>query len=489
MRYTPKRMKGKEPNYNKKRKSNKKDIIFKILALIFIILTIIFYCSVTGLNMLPTSYVVIFTSIELIFTILIVVGLGKKHKTYKLNIVCLIIALLVSGVYLYVAKYANATKDFLGSMLQEVQETEEYYVVVKDESEYNKLEDLYGEKIYTFQIEYDVKTDLENQIEITFETGLNLTDLGENLLEESIDAILISSSQYNILDEEIENFKDNTKIIYTAHHTIEKVENTSSENSKYTISNGAFNIYISGIDTSGSISNVSRSDANILVTVNTNTHEILLTSIPRDYYVTLHSKGAKDKLTHSGLYGVNETVTTVEDLLDTEINYYVRVNFTTVIKLVDVLDGIQVYSDYDFSTSGYHFSQGYNYLNGEQALAFSRERHSFASGDNQRVKNQQAVIEAIINKVLSAQLFTKYTSILDSLEGSFQTNITEAEINSVVQNQLSNMSAWKIYNNSLVGSGSYGPTYSLGNVNSYIMLPDSASVSQAKEKINEVLGE
>lgn len=161
--------------------------------------------------------------------------------------------------------------------------------------------------------------------------------MGNNLLDESIDAILISSSQYSILDDEIENFIDNTKIIYTAHHAIDKVENVSSEGSKYTINNGTFNIYISGIDTSGSISNVSRSDANILVTVNTNTHEILLTSIPRDYYVTLHSKGAKDKLTHSGLYGINETVTTVEDLLDTEINYYVRVNFTTVIKLVDVL--------------------------------------------------------------------------------------------------------------------------------------------------------
>ena len=511
MSYTPKRMKGEDPyqrmrreyeesgnrihktsnkkKSTKKRKNNEIDIIFKILAVIYILVTIIFYRSVTRLNMLPTSYVVIFTIAEIIFTVLIVLGLGKRHKTYKLNIVCLVIALLISGVYLYVSNYANATKDFLGSMFQEVQETEEYYVVVRSESEYDELNDLDGESIYTFQLEDDVKTDVENQIEVTFESGSNLTDLGNDLLDESIDAILISSSQYSIIDEEIENFIDNTKIIYTAHHAIKKVENVSSEGSKYTINNGTFNVYISGIDTSGSISNVSRSDANILVTVNTNTHEILLTSIPRDYYVTLHSKGAKDKLTHSGLYGVNETVTTVEDLLDTEINYYIRVNFTTVIRLVDVLGGIQVYSDYDFTAQGYHFNQGYNYLNGEQALAFSRERHSFASGDNQRVKNQQAVIEAIINKVLSAQLFTNYTNILDSLEGSFQTNITESEINKIVQDQLSNMSSWNIDNNALVGSGSSGPTYSLGNVNSYIMLPDSSSVAEAKEKINEVLGE
>ena len=310
------------------------------------------------------------------------------------------------------------------------------------------------------------------------------------MISEEIDAILISSSQYGILDEEIENFKEDTKIIYTAHHAIKKVENDNTSGSKYSINSGKFNVYISGIDTSGSISNVSRSDANILATVNTNTHEVLLTSIPRDYYVTLHSKGAKDKLTHSGLYGVNETVTTVEDLLDVEINYYVRVNFTTVIKLVDTLGGIEVYSDYDFSTQGYHFNKGYNYLNGAQALAFSRERHSFASGDNQRVKNQQAVIEAIMKKVLnSTTLLTRYTSILDSLEGSFQTNIDQSEISNIVKSQLSNMSSWKIDNNALEGSNSSGPTYSLGNVNSYIMLPDNSSVEEAKDKIDEVLGE
>ena len=145
-----------------------------------------------------------------------------------------------------------------------------------------------------------------------------------------------------MLSEEIETFKDNTKIIYTVTHAVESAATVGSANSNYTINKGVFNVYISGIDTSGTISNVSRSDANIIATVNTNTHEILLTSIPRDYYVTLHSKGAKDKLTHSGIYGINETVTTVEDLLDIDINYYVRVNFTTVIKLVDTLGGIMI---------------------------------------------------------------------------------------------------------------------------------------------------
>lgn len=512
MNYSPKRMNGEDPykkmrreyeesgkreyNLSNIKKKNYKgkirdiDLIFIILGVIFVLVTIVFYRSILKLNLLPTSYIVVFTIAEIIFTLLIFIGLARKHKTFKLNIFCLIIALLISGIYIYVINFANATSDFLGSMFQEVQETEEYYVVVRNNSDYDSIEDLNGEDIYTFQLEDDVKTDVENQIEVTFESGSNLTDLGNNLLNEEIEAILISSSQYNILGEEIENFENDTKIIYTAHHAIKVVENTNTEDSKYNINDGTFNIYISGIDTSGSISNVSRSDANILATVNTKTHEVLLTSIPRDYYVTLHSKGAKDKLTHSGIYGVNETVTTVEDLLDTEINYYVRVNFTTVIKLVDTLGGVQVYSDYDFSAQGYHFNQGYNYLNGEQALAFSRERHSFAAGDNQRVKNQQAVIEAIIKKVLnSSTILTKYTDILSSLEGSFQTNIGQDEISSIVKDQLSNMSSWKISTNALTGTGSSATTYSLGNLRSYVMIPDQSSVTEATEKIDEVLGE
>ena len=510
MSYQPKRMQGEDPykkmrrmyeeegkvDMAKRRKQSPKkgkgktkaNVFFQILTVIYVAITIIFYVSVLRLNLLPDTYVTIFTIAEIIFTLLIGVGLAKTHKTKKLNIFCLIIALLVSGVYLYVSNYANATTDFLGSMFTELQETDEYYVVVRSNSSYDSINDIEGEKVYAFQIDKDVQSDLTSKVDVTFDTQDGLTDLGNNLLNQEIDVIFVSSSQYSMLSEEIETFKDNTKIIYTVTHAVESAATVGSANSNYTINKGVFNVYISGIDTSGKISNVSRSDANIIATVNTNTHEILLTSIPRDYYVTLHSKGAKDKLTHSGIYGINETVTTVEDLLDIDINYYVRVNFTTVIKLVDTLGGIQVYSDYDFTAQGYHFNKGYNTLNGAEALAFSRERHSFASGDNQRVKNQQAVIEAIIDKVISPELLTRYTSILNSLEGSFQTNIEQDEISNLVKDQLSNMSSWTVKSNALTGTGSYGPTYSMGSTKLYIMLPNDSSVAEAKEKINDLLG-
>lgn len=478
---------------NKKQKKNKRnqklDIFLKLIAFAYVVITIIFYISVVKLDLIPGIYVTIFTIAEIIFTLSMVIGILKVHKRPTLNIICLIIVFLISGVYIYITNYTLATGEFLDNIFQEVKETEEYYVVVRKDSKYEKIEDIANKELYLFQAADDAKQEVSSKIKVNFKQQESLTELGKSLISSKLEAIFISSVQYDILGEQIKNFKDSTKILYTAKHEIEKSSNNS--NSKYNVKNGTFNVYISGIDTSGNINNVARSDANILATINTKTHEVLLTSIPRDYYVTLHSYGAKDKLTHSGIYGINETVSTVEDLLDIDISYYVRVNFTTVIKIVDTIGGIDVNSDYNFTAyTGDHFDKGVNHLNGARALAFSRERHSFSDGDNQRVKNQQKVIEAIIKKVMNSNtILTKYTSILNSLEGSFQTNMKQDEISSLVKGQLNNMSPWKIKNNSLTGTGKNNPTYSMGSQLLYTMVPDSKSISSAKEKITDIMGE
>lgn len=489
-----KRMKTEETasirrNKNKTAKLN----FFKLVAFIYVVITIIFYISILKMNMLPGWVIAMFTIAEIIFTFAMVVGLIKKHRTYKLTVLCFIIVLLVSGIYIYVTRYVLATSNFLGEVLKEFAETEDYYIVVRKESSYSKIEDIANKDVYMFQVADDVKSKIANKVSITFNSKNNLTDIGNDLIQKNIDVILVSSTQYNMISEEIKDFKTDTKIIYTEKHELQTSTKTDNTASKYSIKSGKFNVYISGIDTSGNISNVSRSDANILATVNTETHEVLLTSIPRDYYVTLHSYGAKDKLTHSGIYGINETIKTAEDILDTDINYYVRVNFTTVIKLVDKLGGIDVYSEYDFTSNAakaFHYNKGYNHLNGEEALAFSRERYAFNSGDNQRVKNQQAVIEAVIKKVLnSTTLLTKYTDILEALKGSFQTNIAQDDISALVKEQINDMSSWTIKSNALTGTGASLSTYSMGGTPLYVMVPSSTSVNDAKDKIDKVLGE
>lgn len=474
-----------------KREKKENDIakvnpFFKVIAIIFILITILFCFSVLKLNILPVKYITLFVVAEAIITLILLIGLAKKHKTITLNIISFIIVLLLSGVYIFVTNYAMVTSNFMDKMFSIFEETEEYYIVVNKDSSYYSISDIKDEKVYQFKVSENIKDEIKEKTNISFETIDSLKKLGEGVLNKKLNVIALSSSQYAILNEDIKDFKDKTKVIYTVIHKIQPTENTLNSNN--TIKKGKFNVYVSGIDTFGEISNVSRTDANIVATINTKTHEVLLTSIPRDYYVTLHSFDEKDKLTHSGIYGINETISTIEDLLEIDISYYVRVNFTTLTKLVDTLDGIDVYSDYDFSAKGYTFYKGYNHLNGEAALVFSRERYSFEDGDNQRGKNQQYVIEAIAKKVLSEKtILTKYANILYSLEGTFQTNINQKEISYLVKEQLDNMPSWKMMSNSLSGSDSTATTYSMGSTPLYVMIPDYSSVEEAKEKIEDVL--
>lgn len=471
----------------------KTPIFFKIVFAIYIALSCIFFVYIISVNMLSTKYLVLLGIVDAIITGFVAFGIIKRHRKIALNILFTIIAVIIFVIYGFVFRYLSATMNFIGTMSEEIEETEEYYIVTLNNGKFNSIEEIAGKNLHVFSAtqEYeDVKQDISSKVDVNFKEDESLIKLAQDILDWNSYVALVSSSQYAMIKDEIEEFESKTKIIYTTTHKISNtVENVVDENSDQKVENGIFNVYISGIDTNGKITNVSRSDANIIATVNTKTHEVLLTSIPRDYYVPLHTPKVKDKLTHSGIYGINETITTVEDFMGIEINYYVRVNFTTLIKLVDTLGGIDVESDYSFTTvQGYRYVKGTNHLNGNQALAFSRERYSFAAGDNQRVKNQQKVLEAIMKKVLnSTTILTKYTSILSSLSGSFQTNLSQDEISTLVKGQLDNMSSWNISMNSLTGVGAMEPTYSAGSQLLSVMIPNEDSIAEAKTKIETVL--
>ena len=287
-------------------------------------------------------------------------------------------------------------------------------------------------------------------------------------------------------EEKHPEFDTDTKVI--KRYTYEKVAKDISKN--VDVTNTPFNVYITGIDSYGTIATVSRSDVNMLVTVNPNTKQILMTSIPRDYYVVQPCQdNQKDKLTHTGIFSVSCTIETAENFLNTDINYYARVNFSSLIDIVNALGGITVNSPVSFTTTvgGYSIVAGDNYLDGEKALAFSRERYSLAGGDRDRGKNQMRVVEGMINKAISPAIITRYTSILDAVGGSFQTNMNQSEINSLIRMQLDDMSSWEIFQYSLNGYGS-GNTWSPANgFNSYVMQPDQNTVDKANALINKML--
>ncbi|WP_455052406.1 LCP family glycopolymer transferase [Mogibacterium sp.] len=249
-----------------------------------------------------------------------------------------------------------------------------------------------------------------------------------------------------------------------------------------------FNIYISGMDTTGKITEEARSDVNMIITVNPKTHKVLMTSIPRDYLVELQN-GEKDKLTHTGLMGIDETTSDVEDLLGIKINYYVKVNYNTLKDLVNSIGGITINSDKAFISyiGKYRFVEGENQLDGAKALAYARERHAYSDGDNHRVRNQQEVLKAIVKKLTgSTTLLTRYNKILKYLAPTMEMNLTRAEVKALVKFQLGKNPKWKFESNSLEGFDAFSTVYSAGNQKLYVMKPDEESIKKARQKIKEI---
>ena len=329
-----------------------------------------------------------------------------------------------------------------------------------------------------------IEEELDSTLTVTTYEGL--LDVADALLSGACDAIIFSSDYVDVIAEldDYDGFDDEVKEL-TAYSWVEEVvlEEDDEDEEDHT-----FIMYMSGIDTTGSVNVQSRSDVNILAVVNTETKQVLLLSTPRDYYVELSiSNGAMDKLTHAGLYGVEVSVETLEMLYDTDIEYYFRINFTGFEDLIDALGGITVYSEYSFTATkgGYYYSVGWNTLNGAQALSFARERKAFSSGDIQRGKNQMAVIEAVIDKALSTSILTNFSSIMASVEDCFTTNMEYDTISALVKQQLADGAEWNIQTYSVSGTGSSKSTYSAGKA--YVMLPDEETVETAKTYINMVL--
>ncbi len=326
-----------------------------------------------------------------------------------------------------------------------------------------------------------------------------LPELIDALLAGQIDAIVINAAYLDLL-QEMAGYEDIlTKIRETE---LKKVEveiqkptlppdtqpaETLPDEPQTSIP--AFCVYISGVDDEGATIARTRSDTNILAVVNLATRQLLLISTPRDYYVPLSiSNGIPDKLTHAGIYGVNVSMQTLEMLYDTSIDYYFRLNFTGFIRVIDALGGISVYSTRTFDTlqiKGYHFEKGYNEMDGRTALAFSRERYAFKDGDHQRGRNQMAVIQGVVRKLVSPALLTNYLDVLSSVEGCFETSVPMEIVGRIVSQQLRNGGEWNVTTYSVSGKNDFQIPYSMSQ-KVYVMQPDYKTVEHAKELINKV---
>ncbi len=460
---------------------------FKFLTIAMAIITIITLGLFKFIDILPGEYFLVLCILLIlfaaIFSSLILAKRGVKKRAIGTVLSILYIILLVLIII-----YELNTIGFLKKLGFPNYKTENYSVLVLENSNIEELKNLDKKTIGSLEFNSEglkkAKKHIEKDISPEFITNDNITELKETFLANEVEGMLIENSILTLINESDPKFNKEYKVIDEFSIDIQ-TEDTAEE---VDITQQAFNVYISGIDTYGLVSSVSRSDVNMVITVNPKTHKILITSIPRDYYVTLASKNAKDKLTHAGIYGIEESVATIENLLDIEINYNVKVNFSSVIDIVDALGGVNVYSKYSFtSQDGYAFTKGYNFVDGKKALSFVRERKSFNGGDRVRVENQAAMIEAIINKAISPSIITKYTSLLNALSGSFMTNLETNDITEFIKMQIDKMPSWEIENISLNGTDALDYTYSYGGTKLYVMYPDNETVINATTKINEVL--
>ena len=475
-----------------KKKKKIINIILNFFSVISTIVTILFCIMLYMLNMLPSKYlIIIYVFIFAFYSVLLLLTMNKKIKII-IKTICAIFFLIFDVIFCIGIKYVNDTINFVDIIDNVMLQKEKHYVMILTDSNVNSIQDLKDEDIGIYNVVSSVRAINELSKKISF-NDIEFTDIAEmfdSLEEKQIKAIFINSSIKNLLEIEFADLNSRLKELYNI-----SVEMTEREDivKVVDVTRKPFNLYIAGGDAYGDIGHVTNTDVNMIVSVDPINRKLLLTSIPRDYYVNLPSFGenAYDKLTHAGYYGIEESVKAIENLLDIDINYYVKINFSTITKVIDAIGGVEVYSDLYFCDGAGKgcYNNGYNKLNGEKALAFARERYAFSNGDIQRVKNQQKVLTAIIDKVSSSSsIITNFSAILDSVSNSFSTNLDSKSISRLVKMQLNDMRGWSIDSQNLVGYDRYTTdTYTFPGTNLYVMEHDANSISEAKEKINLIM--
>ena len=473
----------------KENKTSKFQQSFNIILLfLYIVLTCLLLFLIFRYHILAVSYFNLLLAAIMVFIALVALFLISNRKAKKFTLIMLLLSIVASslalvGVHQFVslANHLNATSNYSSYSIS---------VAVLADSEIGNVSQLSS-------VTAPTKTDAENikklldDIKTSQNKDLKVEDSSsylaayKSLLAGETKAIVLNSVFENLIEQEYPDHAEKIKKIYTKELT-KTVEAPKSSQNK------AFNIYISGIDTYGPISSVSRSDVNIIMTVNQETKKILLTTTPRDAYVPIADGGnnQNDKLTHAGIYGVDASIHTLENLYGIDLNYYARLNFTSFLKLIDLLGGVDVNNDQEFTSlhGNYHFPVGNVHLDSEQALGFVRERYSLANGDGDRGRNQQKVISAIVQKLTSAEALKNFDDIMQSLQDSVQTNMPPETMVSLVNAQLASGGKYTVITRDLKGTGRMDlPSYAMPDSSLYMLEVDPNSLETLKTEIKDIM--
>ena len=470
------------------RQGKTKIVICWGLLAIYAVLAVFLLFLIFKYNMLAFRYLNIVVTVLIVALAIVSFFLIRSRKVKNLTLILLLLGILINGTSLFTVgqfigftSRLNATSNYSNYSMS--------IAVLADSSidHISQLSSVTGptgtDKDNIQQLMNDLKAS-QNK-ELTVEESSSYLAAYKSLLAGDTKAIILNSVFENIIESEYPDYASKIKKIYTK-------ELTKTVETPKDVKGDSFNVYISGIDTYGPISSVSRSDVNIIMTVNRETKKILLTTTPRDSYVPIADGGndQKDKLTHAGIYGVDASIHTLENLYGIDLNYYARLNFTSFLKLIDLLGGVDVHNDQDFTSlhGKFHFPVGNVHLDSEQALGFVRERYSLADGDRDRGRNQQKVIVAILQKLTSTEALKNYDSIIKGLQDSIQTNMPLETMMNLVNAQLESGGTYKINSQDLKGTGRMDlPSYAMPESNLYMMEISDSSLESVKAAINDVM--
>ena len=473
----------------KENKTSKFQQSFNIILLfLYIVLTCFLLFLIFRYHILAVSYFNLILAAIMVFIALVALFLISNRRAKKFTLIMLLLSIVASslalvGVHQFVslANHLNATSNYSSYSIS---------VAVLADSEIGNVSQLSSVTAPTKtdaenikQLLDDIKTSQNKDLKV--EDSSSYLAAYKSLLAGETKAIVLNSVFENLIEQEYPDHAKKIKKIYTKELT-KTVEAPKSSQNK------AFNIYISGIDTYGPISSVSRSDVNIIMTVNQETKKILLTTTPRDAYVPIANGGnnQNDKLTHAGIYGVDASIHTLENLYGIDLNYYARLNFTSFLKLIDLLGGVDVYNDQEFTahTNGKHYGVGNIHMDSELALGFVRERYSLTNGDGDRGRNQQKVIAAIIQKLTSAEALKNFDDIMQGLQDSVQTNMPPETMVSLVNAQLASGGKYTVITRDLKGTGRMDlPSYAMPDSSLYMLEVDPNSLETLKTEIKDIM--
>ena len=483
-----------------KEQSKFSKVLSILLSVVLVISSFYLLYQVIRLNVLPSKFLFPLTIGVVVLDAIFILLLVYFGKNVVSKIICIVLTLFICVASCMGGYYISKTQSVLSNITNVAKHAKNTVsVIVKESSSIKNKSQLNGVSVGSVRLNEQgskkVLKELSSEgIALNQAVYDSMTALLVAFYNGEVDSIIINeSSRSQILDmEAYSNFDSNTRVVY---QTSYKVKNNDSATSVSDITSKPFNVLISGSDTRGGFDENGRSDVIMVATVNPKTHTILLTSVPRDFYVTTACdagdgcmQGALDKITHTGIHGTNTTKRTVEQLLGIEINYTFKVGFDTVTELVDVLGGVDVYVEpgYAVHTSYLNVNEGINHLNGEQALAFARERYSYTEGDRQRTKNQQQVLMGIVKEVTKPSVIKNYAAIMDTMANTFSTTMSNEEITDLIKYQLNNNSTWKMEQCMVDGTGDTLMCAELGDA-AYVMVPDQSTVKMAKDKISAVL--